>query len=295
VALKVNEFMDARDCNVYKTETFGGRVWMKENLNYSANNTLGWCYLEGGTELGKEGADGEGCDKPYGRVYTQRTAIDRNICPAGWHLPSVAEWNTISGSGKMQNDFYVIAGNFNANPNYSLGWRERCTTTNCIGNGFYWTNQNAYFYMMQNTSYLTAPSNQGSASPTNDYYSVRCIKDDIPTPSSSSLNSLSSSSSPNGPSPSSSSRSNSSSSGSTDGSTVITVTGNMTINNGTYTIANNANCQGACYVYGEDCKTTGIGGTDCSSNPGIYCSNLVFTAGSSVTISGGTLRIDTCR
>jgi hypothetical protein len=85
----------------------------------------------------------------------------------------------------------------------------------------------------------------------------------------------------------------SSSSGSTDVNTVITVKGNMTINNGTYTIANTITCQGACYVYGEDCRTTGISGY-CSGNPGSYCSSLEFMAGSSVTISGGTLRIDSC-
>ncbi len=34
----------------------------------------------------------------YGRLYTWHAATDtRNVCPAGWHLPSRTEWNTLLG------------------------------------------------------------------------------------------------------------------------------------------------------------------------------------------------------
>jgi uncharacterized protein (TIGR02145 family) len=185
-----SEFEDTRDGKCYKYETYNGRTWMSENLNYSANGTLGWCYVDGGTELGTPGLDGPGCDRPYGRVYTQEVAM--NVCPAGWRLPSQTEWGAISDTRKMTDDFYVISGNFNNNTAYPpLGWKERCTaSTDC--NGFYWTSQSGYFYLMQLPGmygYIT--SSENTASPTNDYFSVRCIMDEsVSLPSSSSSKTL---------------------------------------------------------------------------------------------------------
>jgi hypothetical protein len=66
----------------------------------------------------------------------------------------------------------------------------------------------------------------------------------------------------------------------------------MTLEDGTYTIANNITCQGACNS-GDACKTTGIDGA-CSASPGYNCQSFQFKAGSTVTISGGGLRIDYC-
>jgi uncharacterized protein (TIGR02145 family) len=66
----------------YKTVVIGGKTWMAENLNYETKDS--WCYG------GKTKASN--CEK-YGRLYTWDAA--RNVCPAGWHLPSREEWKML--------------------------------------------------------------------------------------------------------------------------------------------------------------------------------------------------------
>jgi uncharacterized protein (TIGR02145 family) len=101
--------------NTYKTVEIGGQVWMAENLNYDVpDNDSDVCYAEG--------VDGVSADSiakncaTYGRLYNWATAMNidascnyrlaadcgatvspnhTGICPAGWHLPSNAEWNTL--------------------------------------------------------------------------------------------------------------------------------------------------------------------------------------------------------
>ncbi len=77
----VTTFIDDRDGKTYKKVTIGTQTWMAENLNYDA--TGGKCYDNSSSN----------CDK-YGRLYNWSTA--RSVCPSGWHLPSDAEWTTLT-------------------------------------------------------------------------------------------------------------------------------------------------------------------------------------------------------
>ena len=72
--------IDSRDGQAYKTVTIGLQTWMAENLNYEVQGS--YCYLD----------SVEYCSK-YGRFYTWTIAKD--VCPAGFHLPSKAEWETL--------------------------------------------------------------------------------------------------------------------------------------------------------------------------------------------------------
>ena len=225
-----NVFTDPRDCKTYRYENGpNGKIWMSENLNFSRNNTLGYCY---GVDI--DGADphqdASGCANGYGRVYEYATAIDGNspqgLCPPGWHIPSIAEWSSVIGNGTtariMSLDFYIYPGNYNVNGLYPpIGWKERGQS------GFYWTSSgNTYFTgFWEGDRGISYPPvlEAGSGASDTDRFSVRCIADgsspitsssssSVSLPSSSSIPSTSSSSKPSSSSVSPSSSSSGSSS-----------------------------------------------------------------------------------
>lgn len=73
---KNNTFKDSRDGQTYPFVQIGNQTWMSENLNYNAPNS--WCNQ---------------CET-YGRLYTYSAAV--YACPTGWHLPTDAEWTTLT-------------------------------------------------------------------------------------------------------------------------------------------------------------------------------------------------------
>ena len=115
----------AYEGQTYKTVKIGTQTWMAENLNYAVAGSK--CYGEGGPVSEKDPEDEYGwidktlsaaevqanCAK-YGRLYDWSTAMalpsscnesscssqiqpkHRGICPFGWHIPSDAEWTTLT-------------------------------------------------------------------------------------------------------------------------------------------------------------------------------------------------------
>jgi len=104
------------DGNVYHTVTIGTQVWMVENLKTTRYRTG---EAIGTTTPATKDIDSESTPKyqwahngdesnvaKYGRLYTWYAVADsRNIAPAGWHVPTDAEWTTLEN--------YLIANGYN--------------------------------------------------------------------------------------------------------------------------------------------------------------------------------------
>ena len=202
--------LDVRDNKMYKIVTIGTQTWMAENLNYSDSTTYvgmmgrSWCY---GSEI-------DNCTK-YGRLYTWAAAMDsagtfstkgkgcgydnicsptypvRGICPSGWHLPTVAEIETLftnvggrltagkelkSTSGWYSNGNGTDAFAFSALPTgYRLynggyinegGFAHFWSSTEYNGNYAYYM----YLYYYYDYAFLKDDNK-------NFGFSVRCLKD----------------------------------------------------------------------------------------------------------------------
>ena len=110
------------DGNVYRTVKIGNQVWMAENLRVtrfnngdtimnirenriwdSLRNNMppAYCYYNNDPEL----------QKVYGNLYNSYVIngknAGRNVCPQGWRIPSVSQWNSMIN--------YLVSHGYNFN------------------------------------------------------------------------------------------------------------------------------------------------------------------------------------
>src|SRR5690554_4034980 len=111
-------FIDSRDGNEYNWVQIGDQVWMAENLAYlprvnmvadGSEDAAGSYYYVYGYD-GTNVADAKATDNyaTYGVLYNWTAAMNgeassttnpsgiQGVCPAGWHLPSYAEWTELT-------------------------------------------------------------------------------------------------------------------------------------------------------------------------------------------------------
>jgi uncharacterized protein (TIGR02145 family) len=91
--------------NVYKTVTIGKQVWMKENLKTSKYNdgkaiplvtdNIAWSDLSTPAYCWNNN-DATTNKNTYGALYNWYTVNTNKLCPRGWHVPTDAEWRTLT-------------------------------------------------------------------------------------------------------------------------------------------------------------------------------------------------------
>jgi len=82
--LNYGTLVDSRDYKIYATIAASGTEWMAQNLDYELQGKS-W-YYEDNVKY-----------KVYGRLYGGNAIASNmeNLCPMGWHIPSVEEWEAL--------------------------------------------------------------------------------------------------------------------------------------------------------------------------------------------------------
>lgn len=171
-------FTDSRDGKTYKTVKIGTQIWMAENLAFYAGSNC-WIYDNNKNNLAI-----------YGYLYDW--AATKQICPAGWHLPTDGEWSTLIiylgdnnvAGGKLKSTSYWTCPTLDSTSNSSgftalpSGWRDLNGKFNSIGGfGFWWSSTETpvgAWIRGMNCSSSVIVRGVGSK---NAGWSVRCLKD----------------------------------------------------------------------------------------------------------------------
>jgi len=200
------------DGNMYNTITIGTQTWMAENLKTTKYNdgtlipnvtdNTAWAGLSTGAYCDYDNTPSN--STTYGRLYNWY-AVDnnastkdasngsKNICPAGWHVPTDTEWTTLTtylggldvAGGKLKetgtthwntpNTDATNSSGFTALPG---GYRFGNTFTYIGTTGYWWsltedgtgTVWTRYIYFSGSSVYRVGSSKAGG-------FSVRCIRD----------------------------------------------------------------------------------------------------------------------
>ncbi|MCB8964191.1 MAG: fibrobacter succinogenes major paralogous domain-containing protein [Bacteroidales bacterium] len=187
------------DGNTYKTIKIGTQVWMAENLKTTKDKngaaipevadatawknltTSGYCWYN----------NDETNKGTYGALYNWYTVNTGNLCPTGWHVPSDAEWTTLTNlvgnsGGKLKEAGYAhwISPNVGATNQTGFtalpgGYRYNGIFSNIGSYGRWWSNSldatpnyalaRHLIYDSNNVTQYSAPKITG--------FSVRCLKD----------------------------------------------------------------------------------------------------------------------
>lgn len=133
------------DGNKYNVVKIGTQLWMKENLKTTKyrNGDLIGTTTPDTLDITNENTpkyqwvyDGnENNVATYGRLYTWYAVTDsRNICPKGWHVPTDAEWTTLTDY--LTNNGYGYEGSgidIAKSMAATSGWTTNSTASN-VGN-----------------------------------------------------------------------------------------------------------------------------------------------------------------
>ncbi|MEQ9375459.1 MAG: DUF4493 domain-containing protein [Imperialibacter sp.] len=195
-----DEWIDERDGEAYGTVEIGSQVWMNENLRavaypdgepipevqadavwWPSLNTpaYSWLYNDKATY-----------EKPYGAYYNYYVIEHKELCPAGWHMPTIQDWTDLESF--VVNDGYP--GSVGEALKTTSGWANNNNGTNAFGFSavaagyrgptFGYVGEIAYWWIAPD-AYYTGPYSSGITAdffPWGDYtygvgLNVRCIKE----------------------------------------------------------------------------------------------------------------------
>jgi uncharacterized protein (TIGR02145 family) len=191
---------DDRDGKVYKTVTIGEQVWMAENLAYlpsvvgpaTESFTEPHYYVYGYDGTNVTAAKGTTNYNKYGVLYNWPAAL--TACPEGWHLPSDAEWTTLTtylggesvAGGKMKeageshwtspNTGATNESGFTALPG---GYRDGSGKFYSIGlyGGWWSSTEGGTNYAWSRTLYYSIGNVYRGTNSKELGFSVRCVRD----------------------------------------------------------------------------------------------------------------------
>ena len=190
------------DGNTYQSVIIGTQEWMVENLRTKkyldgtaipnvASNTQGfplstaaWSHFDNDNKY----------DTIYGKLYNWYAVETGKLCPAGWHVPTDAEWNVLTDylganghSGTEGTALKATSGwNNNGNGTDDYGWLGLPGGCRNPNGSFYAIGRSGYCWSSSQTSawdacYLHLGDNDdyvGRDSYDKRYgYSVRCFRD----------------------------------------------------------------------------------------------------------------------
>jgi uncharacterized protein (TIGR02145 family) len=196
------------DGNVYNTVTIGTQTWMAENLKttkYNDGNAIpnvtdntAWAALTTPSYCWYNN-DATTYKATYGALYNWYAVNStsnggKNVCPTGWHVPSDAEWTTLTdylgeesvGGGKLKetgtthwtspNTGATNETGFTALPG---GYRYFNGTFDYIGSGgFWWSSTATGTYYAWHRTLRYNESHVGGGDYGKMYgFSVRCVRD----------------------------------------------------------------------------------------------------------------------
>ena len=212
---KNNTVTDPRDNKTYKTVKIGDQVWMAENLNYAylqptekrdssslcVDDLLKNCEKYGRLYLWSAAMDSAGVWSENGKGCGNRKKCSptypvRGVCPKGWHLPTLGEWSSL---------FSAVGGKSTAGIKLksSSEWDNDANGTDdfsfsalpagygdfygiCHGEGkyaYFWSSTDNYegvqrMHLSAGGGYYDADGAYLDHGNKDDWFSVRCVKDD---------------------------------------------------------------------------------------------------------------------
>ena len=178
-----------------------GQEWMAENLRtttyangdpipnitdnaqWSALTTGAWSYYDNNSQF----------QNPYGKLYNWYAVNDsRNVCPAGWHVPTNQEWTVLSNylggslvaGGKLKSVGTLFWSSPNQDATNEIGFSglpgggKIGVSINMGSNGYYWTSTEIGS-TTANSKYLSSANGELSGYGDDKWigFSVRCLKD----------------------------------------------------------------------------------------------------------------------